>query len=81
MLAHSMKLTCDSIPKNFSFRQRDFEMRWHATEPPEIWEGIAEKTWDIIHMRMLAGSVSNWKELFFKVFKYVPFCGAPFLLT
>ena len=50
------------IPPNVSFAQRDIESPWH---------GLDQDSWDLIHIRMLNGSVQNWESLYQKVFKLV----------
>ena len=51
-----------SIPPNLQFRRRDFEAPW---------AGMPMDSWDLIHMRMLTGSVSSWPELYANVLRYV----------
>lgn len=50
------------IPPNLTFRQRNFESPWH---------GEALESWDLIYMRMLAGSVSDWNDLYSKAWRFV----------
>lgn len=49
------------IPANLSFKLRDFDGPWQPV--------IQLESWDLIHMRMLAGSVSSWPEVYAKVFR------------
>jgi hypothetical protein len=49
------------IPLNLKFIQMDFDSPWH---------GMGLDSFDLIHMRMLCGSVSNWAELYAKAFRY-----------
>jgi hypothetical protein len=32
------------------------------------WHGIEEESWDLIHIRMLNGSIESWPELYQRVF-------------
>ncbi|KAI9730150.1 MAG: hypothetical protein M1818_008244 [Claussenomyces sp. TS43310] len=52
----------NTIPPNLSFRRRNIESPWH---------GMALDSWDLIHMRMLYGSISEWNELYAKVFRHL----------
>ncbi|PBP25931.1 S-adenosyl-L-methionine-dependent methyltransferase [Diplocarpon rosae] len=45
------------IPPNLRFVQRDIESPWH---------GLDLDAWDLIHMRMLAGSLSSWPDTHLK---------------
>jgi hypothetical protein len=49
-----------TIPPNLSFRQRDIESPWHD---------LGVDSWDLIHMRMLNGSISNWPDTYHKIFR------------
>ncbi|CAG8949092.1 hypothetical protein HYFRA_00002221 [Hymenoscyphus fraxineus] len=49
-----------SIPPGLSFRQMDFE---------SPWTGLGLEDWDLIHMRMLNGSVANWPEMYNKAYQ------------
>lgn len=49
-----------SIPPNVQFVQRDIEVPWVDMSPG---------TWDIIHMRSLHGSISNWSRLYAEIFR------------
>ncbi|KFY69222.1 hypothetical protein V496_00418 [Pseudogymnoascus sp. VKM F-4515 (FW-2607)] len=51
-----------TIPPNLQFRRRDFE----AT-----WSGLAMDSYDLIHLRMLAGSISSYPELYANIFQHV----------
>lgn len=51
-----------SIPNNVSFAQRDIESPWH---------GFTLESWDLIHIRMLNGSIESWPELYQKVFMHL----------
>ena len=48
------------IPPNLTFQQRDIDSPWH---------GMDENSWDLIHIRMLLGAISNWKDMYAKVFR------------
>lgn len=48
-----------SIPTNLNFAQYDIEDPWPDTEGP----------WDLIHVRMLAGSIRNWSSLYGDIFR------------
>ncbi|KAF4611378.1 hypothetical protein G7Y89_g15635 [Cudoniella acicularis] len=50
------------IPEALTFTKRDFESPWN---------GLGLDSWDLIHMRMLNGSVSNWPDLYAKVFRHL----------
>lgn len=52
----------DRIPPNLTFNQRDIESPWH---------GMDLDSWDLIHLRMLNGSVTSWPELYQKIYRYV----------
>lgn len=52
------------IPGNLSFSQRDFEGPWRS---------VGLDSWDLIHMRMLNGSISSLAELYQKVYMCVGF--------
>jgi len=49
-----------SIPANMSFLQKDMEDRWQDLEP---------NSWDLIHMRTLNGSISNWPRVYAEIFR------------
>ncbi|KFY77964.1 hypothetical protein V501_02335 [Pseudogymnoascus sp. VKM F-4519 (FW-2642)] len=51
-----------SIPPNLQFRRRDFE----AT-----WGGLPMDSWDLIHLRMLAGSISSYQILYANIFRHL----------
>lgn len=52
----------EKIPPNLRFRiPRDFESPWN----------LGEDSWDLIHLRMLCGSVSSWPEMYQKVFAHL----------
>jgi hypothetical protein len=51
-----------SIPENVRFSQRDIESPWY---------GMDMDSWDLIHMRMLNGSISSWPEIYAKIFRFV----------
>lgn len=48
------------IPPNLSFSQRDIESPWH---------GMDLDSWDLIHVRMLNGSISGWPETYQKIYR------------
>ncbi|KAJ8129500.1 hypothetical protein O1611_g4132 [Lasiodiplodia mahajangana] len=52
----------EAIPPNVSFKRRDFEDPWVGVEPNSL---------DLVHMRMLNGSVENWPRLYNQVFKHL----------
>ncbi|KZF21952.1 methyltransferase LaeA [Xylona heveae TC161] len=52
----------EKIPPNLRFRiPRDYESPWY----------LGEESWDLIHLRMGAGSVSSWPELYQKIFQHL----------
>ncbi|KFY35955.1 hypothetical protein V494_05456 [Pseudogymnoascus sp. VKM F-4513 (FW-928)] len=51
-----------TIPPNLTFRRRDFEAPWH---------GLAMDSYDLIHLRMLAGSISSPRELYANIFRHL----------
>lgn len=52
----------ETIPPNVSFHRRDFEDPWRDVEP---------NSFDLIHMRLLNGSVENWPRLYSQVFRHL----------
>ncbi|KAI1123243.1 S-adenosyl-L-methionine-dependent methyltransferase [Nemania abortiva] len=52
----------EAIPPNVSFKRCDFE---------DPWVGVELNSFDLIHMRMLNGSVENWPRLYGQVFKHL----------
>ncbi|KAI1749678.1 S-adenosyl-L-methionine-dependent methyltransferase [Xylaria castorea] len=52
----------EAIPPNVSFKRRDIEDPWVEVEP---------SSFDLIHMRMLNGSIENWPRLYRQVFKHL----------
>ncbi|RQM05186.1 hypothetical protein DH86_00004026 [Scytalidium sp. 3C] len=52
----------DRIPPNLTFNQRDIESPWH---------GMDLDSWDLIHLRMLNGSVTSWPELYQKIYRHL----------
>ncbi|KAF8858641.1 S-adenosyl-L-methionine-dependent methyltransferase [Acephala macrosclerotiorum] len=50
------------IPLNSIFTQMNFEEEWH---------GLGTGSWDLIHLRMLCGSVTNWPNLYEKAFRHL----------
>jgi len=50
------------IPPGLTFQQRDFESPWH---------GMELDSWDLIHLRMLNGSVQNWSQMYQKIFTHL----------
>ncbi|KAI6708842.1 methyltransferase LaeA: variant, partial [Diplocarpon mali] len=50
------------IPPNLRFVQRDIESPWH---------GLDLDAWDLIHMRMLAGSLSSWPDTYAMIFRHL----------
>ncbi|OBT88620.1 hypothetical protein VE02_03992 [Pseudogymnoascus sp. 03VT05] len=50
-----------TIPPNLQFRRRDFE----------TWHGLAMDSYDLIHLRMLAGSISSYRELYANIFRHL----------
>lgn len=50
------------IPPNIQFRRRDIEAPWI---------GLPMDNWDMIHLRMMAGSISSWPELYANVFRHL----------
>lgn len=53
-------LTRPSIPANMRFLQKDIEDRWQDLDPG---------TWDLIHMRCLMGSISDWPRVYAEVYR------------
>jgi len=53
-----------SHPENLSFCVRDIE---------QSWDGLGVDGWNIIHMRMLNGSIEDWERTYAEVFRYVTF--------
>ena len=51
-----------SIPYCVKFEQRDIE---------DPWTGVEEDSFDLIHARMLLGSVANWYAMYEKILRYV----------
>jgi hypothetical protein len=51
-------LTYHSIPANTRFLQTDIEDRWQDLEP---------SSWDLIHIRTLNGSISNWPKVYAEI--------------
>lgn len=51
-----------TIPPNLQFRRRDIEAPW---------AGLPMESWDLIHLRMLCGSISSWPELYANVFRHL----------
>ena len=51
-----------AIPTNLQFRRRDFEATWH---------GLAMDSYDLIHLRMLAGSISSYQELYANIIRHL----------
>ncbi|KAK3943705.1 hypothetical protein QBC46DRAFT_361711 [Diplogelasinospora grovesii] len=49
------------IPINLRFDQMDVEGPWQGMEPD---------SWDLIHMRALNGSISNWPRLYSEIFRH-----------
>ncbi|KAE8451408.1 hypothetical protein EG329_004037 [Mollisiaceae sp. DMI_Dod_QoI] len=49
------------IPNNVFFTQRDIESPWYGVD----------MDWDMIHMRMLNGSISSWPDIYSKVFRHL----------
>lgn len=52
-----------SIPANIRFLQKDIEESWQDLEP---------SSWDLIHMRTVNGSISNWPKVYAEIFRLVP---------
>ncbi|KAI1106175.1 methyltransferase LaeA [Jackrogersella minutella] len=50
------------IPPGVEFQRRDIE---------EPWSGVEECSFDLIHMKMLAGSVESWPALYSRIFRYL----------
>jgi SAM-dependent methyltransferase len=48
------------IPANMRFLQKDIEDRWQDLEPG---------SWDLIHMRALYGSISNWPRVYAEIYR------------
>ncbi|KAH8813337.1 S-adenosyl-L-methionine-dependent methyltransferase [Xylogone sp. PMI_703] len=55
-------LAPDRIPPNLTFNQRDIESPWH---------GMDLDSWDLIHVRMLNGSITSWPELYQKIYRHL----------
>ncbi|KAH6650926.1 S-adenosyl-L-methionine-dependent methyltransferase [Chaetomium tenue] len=55
------------IPANMRFLQKDIEDRWQDLEPG---------SWDLIHMRALNGSISNWPRVYAEIYRHLkPYYG------
>ncbi|KAK4248029.1 S-adenosyl-L-methionine-dependent methyltransferase [Corynascus novoguineensis] len=55
------------IPANMRFLQKDIEDRWQDLDPG---------SWDLIHMRCLLGSISNWPRLYAEIYRHLkPYYG------
>ncbi|KAK3300226.1 S-adenosyl-L-methionine-dependent methyltransferase [Chaetomium fimeti] len=55
------------IPANMRFLQKDIEDRWQDLEPG---------SWDLIHMRALYGSISNWPRVYAEIYRHLkPYYG------
>ncbi|KAI0438028.1 S-adenosyl-L-methionine-dependent methyltransferase [Xylaria telfairii] len=52
----------EAIPPNVSFHRRDVE---------EPWTMVEQNSYDLIHMRMLNGSIEHWPRLYRQVFKHL----------
>ncbi|KAI0452696.1 S-adenosyl-L-methionine-dependent methyltransferase [Xylaria acuta] len=52
----------EAIPPNVSFQRRDIE---------DPWVEVELNSFDLIHMRMLNGSIENWPRLYRQIFKYL----------
>ncbi|KAH6668356.1 methyltransferase LaeA [Halenospora varia] len=50
------------IPPSVTYQKRDFEFPW---------AGLGEDSWDLIHMRMLNGSVTSWAQMYAKAFRHL----------
>lgn len=50
------------IPPNITFQQRDIESPWH---------GMELDSWDLIHMRMLNGSIQSWPGIYQQIFRHL----------
>ncbi|KAI1804738.1 methyltransferase LaeA [Daldinia bambusicola] len=55
-------LICRRIPPGVEFQRRDIE---------DPWSGVEENSFDLIHMKMLCGGISNWMSLYDRVFRYL----------
>ncbi|KAK4170452.1 S-adenosyl-L-methionine-dependent methyltransferase [Cladorrhinum sp. PSN259] len=55
------------IPSNIRFIQKDIETSWQDLEPG---------SWDLIHLRMLNGSIASWPTMYNEVYRHLkPFTG------
>ncbi|KAI2622530.1 methyltransferase LaeA [Hypoxylon sp. NC1633] len=50
------------IPPGVEFQRRDIE---------EPWTGVEENSFDLIHMKMLGGSIENWPALYSRALRYL----------
>ncbi|KAK4105717.1 S-adenosyl-L-methionine-dependent methyltransferase [Parathielavia hyrcaniae] len=50
------------IPPNLRFFQKDIEDRWQDLDPG---------SWDLIHMRTLNGSISNWPRVYAEIYRHL----------
>ncbi|KAI0849551.1 methyltransferase LaeA [Daldinia vernicosa] len=50
------------IPPGVEFQRRDIE---------DPWTGIEENSFDLIHMKMLAGGIANWTAIYDRAFRYL----------
>lgn len=51
-----------NIPANVTFLQRDIDLPWH---------GLGEDRWDLIHIRLLNGGVSDWRNIYNKCYRHL----------
>ncbi|KAI1378784.1 S-adenosyl-L-methionine-dependent methyltransferase [Hypoxylon crocopeplum] len=50
------------IPPGVEFQRRDIE---------DPWSGVEEGSFDLIHMKMLAGSIGDWATLYSRILRYL----------
>ncbi|KAI0178909.1 methyltransferase LaeA [Hypoxylon sp. FL1284] len=50
------------IPPGVEFQRRDIE---------DPWTGVDEASFDLIHLKMLAGAVENWSTLYSRILRYL----------
>lgn len=57
---YSFLIRC-RIPPGVEFQRRDIE---------DPWTGVEENSFDFIHMKMLLGSIGDWRTLYSRIFRY-----------
>jgi SAM-dependent methyltransferase len=52
----------EAIPPNVTFHRRDIE---------DPWVGVEPNSFDMIHIRLLSGSIENWPQVYDQIFKHL----------